>query len=66
VKFEKRTLQLPMDKRRCHYVKAKVEVHRYPNSRMPITWWLYPPAIGIRHEKADNLKIIQVDSFKSP
>jgi hypothetical protein len=25
VKFEKRTLQIPADKHRCHYVKAKVD-----------------------------------------
>jgi hypothetical protein len=30
------TLQLPADKHRCHYVKAKVEVHRYPDGRMAI------------------------------
>jgi hypothetical protein len=36
VKFEKRILQLPMDKHRCHYVKAKVEVHRYPDGRMAV------------------------------
>jgi hypothetical protein len=36
VKFEKRTLQIPADKHRCHYVKAKVEVHRYPDGRMAI------------------------------
>jgi hypothetical protein len=36
VEFEKRTLQLPMDKHRCHYVKAKGEVHRYPDGRMAV------------------------------
>jgi hypothetical protein len=36
VKFEKRTPRLPMDKRRCHYVKARVEVHRYPDGRMAV------------------------------
>jgi hypothetical protein len=25
-----------MDKHRCHYVKAKVEVHRYPDGRMAV------------------------------
>jgi hypothetical protein len=25
-----------MDKRRCHYVKARVEVHRYPDGRMAV------------------------------
>jgi hypothetical protein len=36
VKFGKRTLQLPADKHRCHYVKARVEVHRYPDGRMAV------------------------------
>ena len=36
VKFGKRTLQLPADKHRCHYVKAKVAVHRYPDGRMAV------------------------------
>jgi hypothetical protein len=36
VKFEKRTLQIPADKHRCRYVKAKVEVHRYLDERMAI------------------------------
>ena len=36
VKFGKRTLQLPADKHRCHYVKAKVEVHRYPDGRLAV------------------------------
>ncbi|MDR3351840.1 MAG: hypothetical protein LBO00_02250 [Zoogloeaceae bacterium] len=36
VKFEKRTLQIPADKHRCHDVKAKVEVHRYPDGRMAV------------------------------
>jgi hypothetical protein len=36
VKFGKRTLQLPADRHRCHYVKAKVEVHRYPDGQMAL------------------------------
>jgi hypothetical protein len=36
VKFEKRSLQLPADKHRCHYVKAKVEAHRYPDGRLAV------------------------------
>jgi hypothetical protein len=29
VHFERRVLQIPADQHRCHYVKAKVRVHRY-------------------------------------
>lgn len=36
VKFEKLSLQLPANKHRCHYVKAKVEVHRYPDGRLAV------------------------------
>ena len=30
VRFDGLTLQIPSDQHRCHYVKAKVRVHRYP------------------------------------
>lgn len=36
VRFEGLTLQIPADKHRCHYVKAKVRVHRYSDGRMGI------------------------------
>jgi hypothetical protein len=36
VRFEGLTLQIPSGKHRCHYVKAKVRVHRYCNGRMAI------------------------------
>jgi hypothetical protein len=36
VRFEGLTLQIPSDKHRCHYVKAKVRVHRYCDGRMAI------------------------------
>jgi hypothetical protein len=36
VRFEGLTLQIPPDKHRCHYIKAKVRVHRYCNGRMAI------------------------------
>ena len=31
VRFENLPLQIPADRHRCHYVKAKVKVHRYPD-----------------------------------
>lgn len=34
--FKKFTLQIPKDKYRCHYVKAKVRLHRYKNGSSAI------------------------------
>ncbi len=34
--FEGLALLIPADHRRCHYVKAKVRVHRYANSRLAL------------------------------
>jgi hypothetical protein len=36
VRFEGLTLQIPSDRHRCHYVKAKVRVHRYQDGSMAI------------------------------
>jgi hypothetical protein len=36
VHFEGRVLQIPADRNRCHYVKVKVRVLRYPNGTMAI------------------------------
>jgi transposase len=36
VSFEGRTLQIPADKYRCHYVKVKVRVHRYANGSLAV------------------------------
>ena len=36
VRFENLVLQIPPDRHRCHYVKAKVRVHRYPDGRLAI------------------------------
>jgi hypothetical protein len=36
VRFEGLTLQIPSDQHRCHYVKAKVHVHRYPDGTLAI------------------------------
>ena len=36
VRFEGITLQIPPDRHRCHYVKAKVRVHRYPNGSLAV------------------------------
>lgn len=36
VRFENLVLQIPADRHRCHYVKARVRVHRYQDGRMAI------------------------------
>jgi len=36
VRYEKRVLQIPPDKYRCHYVKAGVRVHAYPDGTLAI------------------------------
>jgi transposase len=36
VSFEGRTLQIPADKYRCHYVKVKVRVHRYADGSLAV------------------------------
>lgn len=35
-RFENLVLQIPPDRHRCHYVKAKVRVQRYPDGRLVI------------------------------
>lgn len=36
VRFEGLILQIPADRHRCHYVKAKVRVHRYANGDLAV------------------------------
>lgn len=36
VHFEGRVLQIPADRHRCHYVKAKVRVHHYPDQTLAV------------------------------
>jgi len=36
VRFDGLTLQIPSDRHRCHYVKAKVSVHRYQDGSLAI------------------------------
>jgi transposase len=36
VSFENLKLQIPKDEHRCHYMKAKVRVHRYPSGELAI------------------------------
>ena len=36
VRFEKLILQIPADRHRCHYVKARVRVHRYASGDLAL------------------------------
>jgi hypothetical protein len=36
VRFEGLILQIPADRHRCHYVKARVRVHRYANAHLAV------------------------------
>jgi len=36
VRFNRRILQIPEDRYRCHYVRVRVRVHRYPDQSMAI------------------------------
>jgi hypothetical protein len=36
VSFDNLKLQIPKDNHRCHYMKAKVRVHRYANGELSI------------------------------
>lgn len=36
VRFEGKTLQIPADQYRCHYVKVRVRIHRYPDNCLAI------------------------------
>ena len=35
VRYKNRTLQIPADRHRHHYVKAQVRVHEYPDGHLP-------------------------------
>jgi len=36
VAYDNKLLQIPADRHRCHYVKAKVRVHEYPDRSLAI------------------------------
>ena len=38
VRYKNRTLQIPADRHRHHYVKAQVRVHEYPDGKSGSTW----------------------------
>ena len=36
VRYQRKILQIPADQHRCHYVKARVRVHEYPNGHYAV------------------------------
>ena len=36
VSFEGKQLQIPAQSHRCHFIKARVRVHRYPDGRLAV------------------------------
>lgn len=36
VAYQNKLLQIPADRHRCHYVKAKVRVHEYLNGQLAV------------------------------
>jgi len=53
VSFEARTLQIPPDKYRCHYVRVKVKVHRYTDGSLAI---FHGPRKLADYDENGNLK----------
>ncbi len=51
VRFEGLSLQIPAAEHRCHFVKAKVRVHRYPEGRLAL--FHGPPCLA-RYEPEGN------------
>ena len=61
VSFDKLALQIPKDNYRCHYMKARVKVHRYFNGDLAI--FHGPRKLG-EYDKKGNLKTITNKKIK--
>jgi transposase len=55
VRFEGLVLQIPKDQYRCHYVKAKVRVHRYADEQLSI---FHGPRKLASYDAKGNLKML--------
>ena len=53
VSFQGMKLQIPADRYRCHYVKAKVRVHRYPDGDMAV---FHGPRLLAHYDSTGRLK----------
>ena len=51
VHFEGQALQIPADRHRCHYVKARVRVHRYPDQTLAV---FHGPRCLARYDAGGN------------
>ena len=56
ISFEGKTLQIPADIYRCHYVKAKVWVHRYTDGSLSI---FHGPRKLADYDKQGRLKEVK-------
>jgi len=52
VRYQRLTLQIPPDRHRHHYVKAKVRVHEYPDGRLAV---FHGPRCLARYDTSGNL-----------
>lgn len=75
VRFDGMILQIPADRHRCHYVKAKVRVHRYANGALALFHgprglaYFTPDGKPITQDSAeevDNSCATEPDSSKNP
>lgn len=55
VAYQNKLLQIPADRHRCHYVKAKVRVHEYPDGKLAI--FHGPPRLALYAANGKELKI---------
>lgn len=55
VTYQNRLLQIPADRHRCHYVKAKVRVHEYPDRSLAI--FHGPRCLARYHANGKELKL---------
>ena len=60
VRYKTRVLQIPKDRHRHHYVKAKVKVHEYPDGTLAI---FYGPRRLARY-RADGCEIKEENTAK--
>lgn len=61
VSFGKLSLQIPRDKQRCHYMKAKVKVHRYTNNDLAI---FYGPRKLAEYDSKGTIKLPEIKKIE--
>lgn len=58
VRFRGLVLQIPKDKFRCHYVKAKIRVHRYVDGQLSV---FHGPRKLASYDDKGNLKMLPIE-----